>query len=122
MPRYCLIGQVDPAQLETYKACHQAVWPELLRVLKAAGWNNYSLFLRADGLLVGYVESEDLDRSQAEVAATAINARWQAEMSRLFASPGSPDEAWQRLELVFNLEDQLAAAGWDGDSEPAPRP
>lgn len=109
MTRYCLRGQVDPANLEKYKAAHQAVWPELLEVLKSSGWNNYSLFLAPDGLLIGYVESDDLDAAQAKVAATEVNARWQAAMERLFESAGAPDEAWQRLELVFNLEDQLEA-------------
>ncbi len=110
MKRYCLVGQVDPANLEVYKEAHAAVWPELLRVLKDAGWNNYSLFLRPNGQLIGYVESEDLDAAQAKVAATEVNTRWQAEMAKLFASEGAPDEAWEHVELVFNLEDQLAAA------------
>jgi len=108
--RYCLLGHVDPARLDDYRAAHAAVWPELLVVLRDAGWRNYSLFLRPDGLLVGYVESDDLGAAQARVAATEVNARWQAEMSRLFATEGAPDESWEFLEEVFNLEDQLAAA------------
>ncbi len=111
MARYCFLGQVDPTRLDQYRAAHAAVWPELLVALRDAGWHNYSLFLRPDGLLVGYVESDDLDVAQAKVAATEVNARWQAEMSRLFASDGAPDESWEFLQLVFNLEDQLAAAG-----------
>lgn len=105
--KYCLRGQIDPANYEVYKSCHAAVWPELLRVLKDSGWNNYSLFLHPDGLLIGYVESDDLEVAQAKVAATEVNARWQKEMSRLFASEGAPDEAWESLELVFSLEEQL---------------
>ncbi len=30
-------------------------------------------------------------------------------MSRLFATEGAPDESWEFLEEVFDLEDQLAA-------------
>jgi len=85
-----------------------AIHTTVLMALRDAGWHNYSLFLRPDGLLVGYVEADDLDEAQARVAVTEVNARWQAEMSALFASEGAPDEAWERLELVFNLEDQLA--------------
>ena len=107
MARYCLIGHVDPAHLDIYRQRHTEVWPELLEVLRGAGWRNYSLFLGEDGLLVAYVESDDLDAAQALVAATEVNARWQAEMSLLFATEGAPDEAWTRLELVFNLEDAL---------------
>ena len=110
MARYCLLGHVDSAKLDEYRARHAAVWPELLVALRDAGWRNYSLFLRPDGLLIGYCESDDLDAAQERVAATEINAKWQAEMARLFASEGAPDESWERVEEVFNLEDQLTAS------------
>ena len=108
MKRYCLLGQIGADRIEEYREAHRAVWPDLLRALQDAGWRNYSLFLRDDGLLVGYVESEDLDAAQERVAGTAVNARWQAEMAELFGTEGAPDEAWQRIPEVFNLEDQLA--------------
>ena len=75
MARYCLLGHVDPAKLDEYKMRHAAVWPELLLALRDAGWRNYSLFLRPDGLLIGYCESDDLDAAQQRVAATEINAK-----------------------------------------------
>ena len=53
MPRYCLLGHVDPSRLQEYREAHSAVWPELLEALRDAGWSNYSLFLRDDGLLIG---------------------------------------------------------------------
>lgn len=108
MPRYCLLGHVDPDRLEEYREVHRHVWPELLEALRDAGWRNYSLFLREDGTLIGYVESDDLDAAQARVAQTAVNARWQAAMAELFASDGPPDEAWEVVPEVFHLEDQLA--------------
>ena len=46
------------------------------------GWRNYSLFLRDDGLLIGYVEADDLQAAQAAMAATEVNARWQARWRR----------------------------------------
>ena len=33
----------------------------MLTALRDAGWHNYSLFLRDDGLLVGYFVTDDLD-------------------------------------------------------------
>ena len=107
MPRYCLLGHVDPDRLDQYREAHRAVWPELLTELRDAGWRNYSLFLREDGTLIGYVEADDLSEAQARVAATEVNARWQAAMAQLFASKGPPDEAWEIVPEVFNLEDQL---------------
>ena len=107
MPRYCLLGHVDADRLDQYREAHRAVWPELLTVLREAGWRNYSLFLREDGTLIGYVEADDLAEAQARVAATEVNTRWQAAMAELFASDGPPDEAWEIVPEVFNLEDQL---------------
>ena len=108
MRRICFTLQVRPERLEEYRRRHAAVWPEMLAALREAGWHDYSLFLREDGLLIGYVESDDLDAAQERVAATEVNARWQAAMADLFGTDGAPDEAWQRIPEVFNLEDQLA--------------
>ena len=65
MRRICFVLQVKPDRLEEYKACHRTVWPEMLAALRETGWNNYSLFLRPDGLLVGYLETEDFERARA---------------------------------------------------------
>jgi L-rhamnose mutarotase len=111
MPRYGLLGHVDPNRLDEYREAHSAVWPELLEALRDAGWRNYSLFLRDDGLLIGYAEADDLALAQERVARTEVNARWQAAMAQLFQTKGAPDEAWEIVPEVFNLEDQLQAAG-----------
>lgn len=112
MPRYCLLGHVRPDRLEEYRRRHAAVWPELLHALRDAGWRNYSLFLREDGLLIGYAEADDLAQAQERVARTEVNARWQASMSALFADleGADPDASWELVPEVFHLEDQLAAA------------
>ena len=110
MPRYCLLGHVDPGRLDEYRDAHRAVWPDLLQALREAGWRNYSLFLREDGLLIGYAVADDLASAQQNVARTEVNARWQAAMAELFQSQGAPDEAWELIPEVFNLEDQLAAS------------
>ena len=81
MERVCFLLRVRPDRLDAYRERHRAVWPEMLRALAATGWHNYSLFLRPDGLLIGYVETPSLEAAQAGMAATEVNARWQAEMA-----------------------------------------
>ena len=108
--RVCFRSSVQPSLIGEYKRRHAAVWPEMLAALQDAGWNNYSLFLAGDGLLIGYVECADFDAVRARMALTDVNARWQAEMATLFANPDqAPDEGFQVLDEVFNLDDQLAA-------------
>ena len=118
MSRYCLLGHVDPHRIADYRRVHERVWPELLEALRDAGWRNYSLFLRDDGLLVGYVEADDLGRAQARIAATEVNARWQEAMAELFETDGPPDEAWELVPEVFNLEDQLRAPPSQAQADP----
>ena len=105
MERVCFLLRVRPDRLEAYKARHRAVWPEMLDALRATGWGNYSLFLDADGLLVGYLETEDFERAVAAMEETDVNARWQAEMAEFFELPGGerPDTGLVRLEEVFHL-------------------
>jgi len=111
MERVCFQLQVRPEMLEEYRRRHAAVWPDMLRALAATGWHNYSLFVREDGLLIGYVETPSIEQAQAGMAATEVNARWQAQMAPFFVDLGDarPDTGFVRLEEIFNLDDQLAA-------------
>lgn len=105
MQRICFCLQVKQHRLEEYKARHAAVWPEMLKALSASGWHNYSLFLRDDGLLIGYVETPDFTRALDLMAATEVNSRWQAEMAGFFEGiPGRhADEQMQTVPEVFHL-------------------
>jgi L-rhamnose mutarotase len=105
MKRVCFVLHVKPDRLEEYKVRHRAVWPEMLAALRETGWNNYSLFLRPDGMLVGYLETEDFERARAEMTKHEINDRWQRDMADFFVQPdGSlPDRAMEPLEEVFHL-------------------
>ena len=74
--------------------------------LRDTGWHNYSLFLRDDGLLIGYVEADDLEAAQEAMAATEVNTRWQAEMAEFFTGIDGrpPDEGFVLLPEIFHLE------------------
>ena len=104
MKRICFLLQVKPDRLEEYKAHHRNVWPDMLAALRETGWQNYSLFLRPDGLLVGYLETEDFERSRAGMAGREVNDRWQKTMADFFVQPDGalPDHATDSLEEVFH--------------------
>lgn len=106
MERVCFLLQVKADRLQEYKRRHEAVWPDMLEALRGTGWTNYSLFLRDDGLLVGYFETPDLQAALDGMAAREVNERWQAEMAPFFeALEGKrPDEGFLRLEEVFHLD------------------
>ena len=110
--RVCFELQIKPELLDEYIARHTPVWPEMLAEIAAAGRRNYSLFLAEGGRLVGYYETDDDAAAQAYLAQSEVAARWEAEMGRFFvALAGRPDQAATPLTEIFNLHDQLAAAG-----------
>lgn len=120
MTRVCFQLQVATDRLDEYRRRHAAVWPEMLRELEASGRRNYSLFLREDGLLIGYYETDSAERSDAYLACSAIAARWEAEMGEFFVGDGRADQNARLLDEVFHLEDQLPPA--DDGSDPDIRP
>jgi len=107
--RVCFQLQVRPDRIAEYRERHATVWPDMLRALSSTGWHNYSLFLREDGLLIGYFETPDLQAALDGMEATEVNGRWQAEMAEFFVDLGDarPDTGFLRLTEVFHLEDQL---------------
>jgi L-rhamnose mutarotase len=105
MERVCFLLKVKPERLAEYKERHKAVWPDMLQALRETGWHNYSLFLREDGLLVGYFETPDYQAALAGMAKREVNLRWQRDMASFFANLEGrrPDEGFLRLEEVFHL-------------------
>jgi L-rhamnose mutarotase len=106
MERVCFTSRIRPDRLGEYRSRHAEVWPEMLRALSAAGWSRYSLFLTEDGLLVGYLETDDFEAAQAGMAQTEVNKRWQAEMQQFFetTSDQRPDQGFVRVPEIFHLD------------------
>jgi L-rhamnose mutarotase len=106
MQRVCFLLKVRAERLAEYRERHQGVWAEMLEALTATGWRNYSLFLRDDGLLVGYLETDDFQGALDGMARTDVNARWQAGMAPFFEDlDGSrPDEGMETLAEIFHLD------------------
>lgn len=98
--------KVKADQIDEYKRRHREVWPEMQDALRRNGWHNYSLFMKDDGTLFGYLEAptsfqEALDGMSQE----EVNARWQETMEPFFEGTGGPaDEQMVELEEVFHLD------------------
>ncbi len=107
MKRIGFVLKVKPDRLAEYKRHHEQVWPDMLQALRDAGWHNYSLFARDDGLLFGYFETpQSLQAAQARMAEQEVNTRWQEFMAPFFESPSNarPDELFVELTEIFHLD------------------
>lgn len=99
--------KVKQEVIPEYKEWHRKVWPEMLDALRKHGWRNYSLFMRPDGLMFGYVEvAESFEKSLEGMAGEEINAKWQELMAPYFEIPeGSfADQNMIELEEVFHTD------------------
>jgi L-rhamnose mutarotase len=106
MQRIGFLLKVKSDRIAEYKAHHEQVWPEMRAALTRHGWHNYTLFLRPDGLLFGYVEvAESFAASLAGMASEEVNARWQTLMAPFFEGAGAhADQMMVELEEVFHLD------------------
>ena len=104
MRRFCFTLKVRKDRLMEYRSSHAAVWPEMREALRASGWTNYSLFLRDDGLLVGYLEAASLEEAVAAMKSRDVNTRWQAKMASFFEESAVADDAMYVLDEVFHLD------------------
>lgn len=106
MKRVCFLLNVKKEHVADYLRAH-AVWPEMRKAIRQSGIQNYSMFInKKNGLLVGYFEAKDPEKSLAELAKTDVNRRWQEYMAPFFESEsgdlqkGGPE--W--LDQYFYLE------------------
>jgi L-rhamnose mutarotase len=104
MERVAFTMKLLPGAEAEYRRRHAAVWPEMLDELRAGGCGNYSIYL-LDGQLIGIFDVEDFDRFRAHMAASPVNERWQADMTRLIDPCTDPATGFhRRLEEVFRLD------------------
>lgn len=102
--RVGFVMRLLPGAGAEYRARHTAVWPEMLEELKRAGARSYSIFENGDDLF-GYLEVDDLHRFRAHMEASAVNERWQADLTRLIDPLTDPETGFHRqLDEVFHLD------------------
>jgi L-rhamnose mutarotase len=104
--KVCFLLRIDPTQIPEYLHAHKNVPPSLLLALQNAGYRNYSVFVDTSGLLVGYFETDDAEKSLAIMKANQINKSWGKTIEPMFLAvdDSRPVGTILPLRLAFNLE------------------
>jgi L-rhamnose mutarotase len=105
MERVCFTLKLRQDRLAEYIERHRNVWPEMQAALRETGWGNYSLFLAPNGLLIGYLETENFAEARSRMKELSVNERWQTEMAGFFESTGEhADDSMRSLPELFHLD------------------
>jgi len=98
MPRYAFRMMLNPGAAEEYRRRHDAIWPELIALLRDAGVSDYSIHLDPEtGALFGMLTRPE-DHGMDDLPAHPVMRRWWAHMADLMQT--HPDDAPVAVPLV----------------------
>lgn len=109
MQRYGSVIGLDPAQMAEYKRIHAAVWPDVLKQIRASNIRNYSIFLRVpENLLFSYYEyvGTDHEADMARMAEDPRTQEWWA-VCKPMQKPldtRADGEWWASTQEVFHVD------------------
>jgi L-rhamnose mutarotase len=109
MTRYGSILGLKPEHVAEYKRLHAAVWPDVLKQIKASNITNYSIFLREpENLMFAYFEytGTDYAADMARMAADPRTQEWWAICMPLQQPLKTIKEGewWGPMEVVFHAD------------------
>ena len=112
MKRYGMVIGLRPEKLDEYRRLHAAVWPGVLKMIKACHIRNYSIYLRhfddERHYLFSYFEytGRDFASDKAKMPADPTTQKWWSvcmPCQKPLESRAS-DEWWASMEEVFHLD------------------
>ena len=109
MQRMGSVLGIKPEAIAEYKRIHAAVWPDVLKQIKASKISNYSIYLKEpENLMFAYFEyhGTDYDADMAAMAADPRTQEWWAVCLPLQAPLESrkQGEWWADMEEVFHTD------------------
>ena len=95
---------LNPGMEAEYQRRHDAIWPELVQALKAAGISDYRIFLDRETHHLFAVLKHPASHGMDSLPAQAVMRRWWDHMADLMAT--GPDHAPRTVPLapMFHLE------------------
>lgn len=103
MEKYAFRMRLNPGCEEEYLRRHDAIWPELVALLRGAGIRDYSIHLdRETGLLFGVLWRED-DHGMADLPAHPVMQRWWDYMADLMEVDADKAPVAVPLVPMFHL-------------------
>lgn len=101
MMRFVSRFAIVPGSEAEYRRRHDAIWPEMLALLREAGLKNYSIW-RRDDELVEYFETDDIAAARRVLAESDVKKRWDAYMQDILILDEHGQMLPMELEFAYN--------------------
>jgi L-rhamnose mutarotase len=104
MEKLAFAMTLKPGQAAEYKRRHDAIWPELVALLKQAGIADYSIYLdEATGRLFA-VQRRDASAAAVDLRSHPVMRRWWDHMADLMETHPDGEPVATPLPCLFHMD------------------
>ena len=89
---------------EEYEKRHDAIWPELIKLLEESGVSDYSIFLDHETNTLFAVQKQDGDTSSQDLGSNPVLQKWWDYMADIMETNEDNSPVSVPLEEVFYLK------------------
>jgi L-rhamnose mutarotase len=104
MEKYAFRMRLHPGKAAEYQARHDAIWPELVTLLKDAGVSDYSIHLDEENCLLFGVLWRSDDHRMGDLPSHPVMRRWWAHMADIMETRADNEPVAVPLKTVFHLK------------------
>ena len=101
--KYAFKMQLDPGMEAEYRRRHDAIWPELVALLKDAGIEDYSIHLDPETNILFGVLWRRADHGMDDLPDHPAMQRWWAHMADIMATNADHSPVAKPLVTVFHM-------------------
>ena len=103
MEKFAFKMQLNPGCQDEYRKRHDAIWPELVALLKGAGVSDYSIYLDEEtDTLFGVLWRTD-DHGMEALPAHPVMQRWWAHMADIMVTEPDNKPVLAQLTPLFHM-------------------
>ena len=103
MTRVAFKMKLKPGFADEYQKRHDAIWPELLTLLKESGVHDYSIFLDEESNTLFAVQKIDGDSGSQDMGSLDVVKKWWAFMADIMDTNPDNSPVATPLKEVFYL-------------------
>ena len=104
METYAFRMFLHPGQRAEYQRRHDAIWPELLTLLKERGVSDYSIFLDAPRGVLFAVLRRSAGHGMASLPQHPVMQRWWTHMGDLMRTNPDGSPVAESMPCLFHLD------------------